>query len=96
LIAKLLTWRHTSCFSVHNGVRLARNDEAGQAALAEYIIRNLFAVSKTTCNPASGMVICISEPIQRTSKGGRKNCEIFAATDWIFGFGFEVDKPIGR
>jgi len=30
LIARLLTWRHNSGFSVHNGVRLARDDETGR------------------------------------------------------------------
>ena len=36
----------------YNGVRLARDDEAGREALAQYIIRNPFAVSKITYNAA--------------------------------------------
>ncbi|MDF1614049.1 transposase [Desulfurivibrio dismutans] len=42
LIAKLLTWRHNSGFSVHNGVRLARYDEAGREALAQHIPEKSF------------------------------------------------------
>jgi hypothetical protein len=48
LIANLLTRRHNFGFSVHNGVRLARNDEDGREALAQYIIRKPFAVKKIT------------------------------------------------
>jgi len=83
LIAKLLTWRHNSGFSVHNGVRLARDDEAGREALAQYIIRNPFAVSKITYNPASGMVIYKSKPTPSRSKGGRRNFQVFSATEFI-------------
>ena len=82
LIAKLLTWRHNSGFSVHNGGRLARDDEAGREALAQYIIRNPFAVSKITYNPASGMVIYKSKPTPSRSKGGRRNFQVFSATEF--------------
>ena len=37
LIEKLMAWKHNSGFSVHNGVRLARDDEAGRESLAQYI-----------------------------------------------------------
>ncbi len=83
LIARLLTWRHNSGFSVHNGVRLARDDEGGREALAQYIIRNPFAVSKITYNPASGMVIYKSKPTPSRSKGGRRNFQVFSATEFI-------------
>jgi len=32
-IRKIMSWRHTSGFSVHNGTRLARDDEAGRRFL---------------------------------------------------------------
>jgi len=83
LIAKLLAWRHNSGFPVHNGVRLARDDEAGREALAQYIIRNPFALGKITCNPASGMVICKSKPAPGKSHGGRRNFQVFSATGFI-------------
>ncbi len=35
-------------FSVHNRVRVARDDEQGREALAQYIIRNTFSVEKLT------------------------------------------------
>ncbi len=57
LIAKLLTWKHNSGFSVHNGVRLARDDENGRESLAQYIIRNPFSIKKVTYNAATGTVI---------------------------------------
>ncbi|MDF1615605.1 transposase [Desulfurivibrio dismutans] len=82
LIANLLTWRHNSGFSVHNGGRLARDDEAGREALAQYIIRNPFAVSKITYNPVSGMVINKSKPTPSGSKGGRRNFQVFSATEF--------------
>ena len=67
----------------YNGVRLARDDEAGREALAQYIIRNPFAVSKITYNPASGMVIYKSKPTPSRSKGGRRNFQVFSATEFI-------------
>jgi hypothetical protein len=77
LIAKLLTWKHNSGFSVHNGVRLARDDENGRESLAQYIIRNPFSVKKITYNAASGTVIYKSKTSPRKSKGGRKNFQVF-------------------
>ncbi len=48
LIAHLMKWRHTSGFSVHNGVRLARDDQRGQAAVARDILRNPCSPGKIT------------------------------------------------
>ena len=42
-----MSWRHSG-FSVHNRVRVARDDEQGREALAQYIIRNTFSVEKLT------------------------------------------------
>lgn len=39
-IRMIMQWRHTSGFSVHNQVRLARADAKWQESLAQYIIRN--------------------------------------------------------
>jgi hypothetical protein len=41
-MAKLMDWRHTSGFSVYNGLRIAPDDVDGQEALAQYIIRSPF------------------------------------------------------
>jgi hypothetical protein len=91
----LLTWRYNSGFSVHNGVRLARDDKAGRKALAQYIIRNPFAVSTISYNPASGMVIYKSKPTPRRSSrvknfpnswpqdSLRPNAGFYAGTDGI-------------
>jgi hypothetical protein len=64
LVAKILTWKHNSGFSVHNGARLARDDENGRESLAQYIIRNPFSVKKVTYNAASGTVIYKSKTTQ--------------------------------
>ena len=45
LINRLMSWRHSG-FSVHNGVRVRRDDDGGMEALAQYIIRNTFSVEK--------------------------------------------------
>ena len=49
--------RHTSGFSVHNGVRIARDDEDGKEGLAQYIIRNPFSEAKLTYKEETSMVI---------------------------------------
>ena len=67
LIEMLLTWKHNSGFSVHNGLRLARDDEAGSEALAQYIIRNPFSIKKITYNNATGTVIYKSRKTPRKS-----------------------------
>jgi hypothetical protein len=46
LIRKIMRWRHTSGFAVHNGVQLAQDDAEGAEALAQYIIRNPFSLKK--------------------------------------------------
>lgn len=46
-----------SGFSVHNGVRIARDDEEGKEGVAHYIIRNHFSEAKLTYREDTGMVI---------------------------------------
>ena len=45
LINKRKGWKHSG-FSVHNGVKVARDDEKGREALAQYIIRNTFSLER--------------------------------------------------
>ncbi|MCP4262334.1 MAG: hypothetical protein GY774_33265, partial [Planctomycetes bacterium] len=47
LINNLMSWRHSG-FSVHNGVRIARDDEEGRDKRGQYIIRNTFSEEKLT------------------------------------------------
>ncbi len=61
LINRLMSWRHSG-FSVHNGVRVARDDEQGREALAQYIIRNTFSVEKLTYINETATVIYRSKP----------------------------------
>jgi len=37
VIHKLMSWRHSS-FSVHDGVRVARDDEKRRESLAQYLL----------------------------------------------------------
>ena len=45
LINNLMSWKHTG-FSVHNGVRIAKDDDVGKENVAQYIIRNTFSLKK--------------------------------------------------
>jgi len=56
IIKNLMDWRHSG-FSVHNKARIARDDEKGRVALAQYIIRNTFSLEKLTYNQEAGTVI---------------------------------------
>jgi hypothetical protein len=80
LIAKILRWRHTSGFSVHNGEQLARDDAEGREALAQYIIRNQFSLEKVRYKEEVGTVIYRSK---MTHGKNRSNFKIFGAEDFI-------------
>ena len=67
LINKLMSWRHSG-FSVHNGVRVARDDEKGREALSQYIIRNTFSLEKMSYIEETDTVIYHS----RMSRGKNK------------------------
>jgi hypothetical protein len=83
LIANLMKWRHTSGFSVHNGVRLARDDQKGQTAVAQYILRNPFAQGKITFNDSTAMVIYKSKMTHGKAEGGKRNFAVYPACDFI-------------
>ncbi|MCK5437714.1 MAG: transposase, partial [Desulfobulbaceae bacterium] len=57
LIKNIMGWRHMSGFSVHNGVRIGRDDEDGKEGVAQYIIRNPFPEAKLTYREDTGMVV---------------------------------------
>lgn len=82
-VAMIMKWRHTSGFSVDNGVRIARDDHKGQTAVAQYILRNPFSVSKIKYTAHTGMVIYKSKMTHRKIKGGKKNFGIFTAEEFI-------------
>lgn len=79
IIKKLMDWRHSG-FSVHNKARIARDDEKGRVALAQYIIRNSFSLEKLTYNQEAGTVIYRSKMSQGKSK---KNFQIYTAEKFI-------------
>ena len=57
LIKNIMGWRHTSSFSVHNRLRISRDDEDGKEGVAQYIIRNPFSEAKLTYREDTGMVV---------------------------------------
>lgn len=79
-IDMIMKWRHTSGFSVHNGVRIKRDDEKGMTALAQYIIRSPFSLAKLSYNVDSGMIVYHS----RMSHGrNKKNFKVKTAAEFI-------------
>lgn len=79
VIYKLMPWRYPG-FSVHNGVRVARDDEKGMDFLAQYIIRNTFSLEKITYHDETGTFIYRS----LTSCGkNKKNFQIYTAEEFI-------------
>ena len=65
---------------MHNGVRLARHDEAGKESLSHYIIRNPFSLDKVSYIEKSGMVIYRS---RMTHGKNKKNYKLFSAIEFI-------------
>jgi hypothetical protein len=80
LINKLMSWRHSG-FSVHNGVRVRRDDDGGREALAEYIIRNTFSVEKLTYIDETGTVIYRSKMTH--GNNNKKNFELYTAEEFL-------------
>ena len=68
-INKLMGWRHSG-FSVHNGARIARDDEKGKEAISQYIIRNTFSLEKLTYNEETNTVIYQSKMTPGKNKKG--------------------------
>ncbi len=79
-IAMVVTWRHTSGFSVDNSVCIARNDEAGITSLAQYIIRSPFSTKKISYNDDTGMVVYRSK---MTHGKNKKNFSISTAEEFL-------------
>jgi len=79
IIKNLMDWRHSG-FSVHNKARIARDDEKGRVALAQYIIRNTFSLEKLTYNQEAGTVIYRSKMSRGKSK---KNFQMYTAEEFI-------------
>jgi len=80
LINKLMGWRHSG-FSVHNGVRVRRNDDGEGRPLAQYIIRNTFSVEKLTYINETGTVIYRSK--MSHGNNNKKNFEVYTAEEFI-------------
>ena len=79
IIKKLMDWRHSG-FRVHNKARIARDDEKGRVALAQYIILNRFSLEKLAYNQEADTVIYRSKMSQGKNK---KNFQIYTAEEFI-------------
>ncbi len=80
LINRLMSWRHSG-FSVHNGVRVRRDDDGGREALAQYIIRNTFPVDKLTYIKETATVIYRSKMTH--GNNNKKNFEVYTPEEFI-------------
>jgi len=74
-----MSWKHTG-FSVHNGVRIAKDDDVGKENVAQYIIRNTFSLKKLTYIEQTGIVIYHSK---MTHGKNKKNFVVYEAEDFI-------------
>jgi len=80
LINRLMSSRHSG-FSVHNGVRVRRDDDEGREALAQYIIRNTFSVEKLTYINETATVSYRSK--MSHGNNSKKNLEVYTAEKFI-------------
>jgi hypothetical protein len=74
-----MNWRHSG-FSVYAENLIARDDKAGQEALAQYIMRNAFAEEKIRYIEDSGQVLYRSD---MTHGKNKKNFELLPAGQFI-------------
>ncbi len=74
-----MSWRHSG-FSVHNEVRIARDDEQGREKIGQYIIRNTFSEEKVRYNEDNGSVIYQSG---MTHGKNKKNFEVYTVEEFI-------------
>lgn len=71
----------TSSFSVHNGVRVIRDDEKGREALAQYITYPQYiSLEKITDHDETGTIIYHSK---MTSGKKKRNFQIYTAAEFI-------------
>ncbi len=78
IINNLMNWRHSG-FSIHNGIRLARDNKKGRENLGQYIIRNTFSVEKIKYIEKTSTVIYHS----KMNHGKNKNFEVYKAEEFI-------------
>lgn len=56
LVSAMLGWRHSG-YSVHNAVRVRRDDAPGRMKLAQYMLRAPFSLEKMSYIPETGTVM---------------------------------------
>ena len=79
LINRLMSWRHSG-FSVHNEVRVRRDDGGGREALS-ILVRNTFSVEKLTYIEETATVIYRSKMAH--GNNSKKNFEVYRAEEFI-------------
>ncbi|MCP4340650.1 MAG: hypothetical protein GY799_17640 [Desulfobulbaceae bacterium] len=79
-IKMIMSWRHTSGFSVHNKVRIKLGDEKGIENLSQYIIRNAFSLAKLQYDEGASSAIYVSKMSHGKNK---KNFQIFSPFEFI-------------
>ncbi len=81
LIRKLSQWKHSG-FSVHNGVRIEKDNKKGREALSQYISRNVFNQERVTCLENANKVIYRSK-LQKEKDKGKNNYKVYDTEEFI-------------
>lgn len=80
LANRLMGWRHSG-FSVHNRVRVRRDDDGGREDMTQYIIRNTFSVEKLTYIKETATVIYRSKMTHGNTN--KKNFQVYTPAEFI-------------
>jgi hypothetical protein len=80
LIRKISGWKHSG-FSVHNGVRIEKDNKKGREALAQYIARNAFCQERVTCLDSDKIIY--RSKLQKEKDKGKTNFRIYDAEEFI-------------
>ncbi len=79
LCTRILAWRHSAGFSVHNRVRVAANERESGMKLAGYTIRAPLSLAKMTYDGATGTVFYRS----KMHLGLKRNFQVMPGAEWL-------------
>ena len=80
LINKLSQWKHSG-FSVHNGVRIEKDNNKAREALSQYIARNAFSQERVTFLNSSKIIY--RSKLQKEKDKGKNNFKVFNTQEFI-------------
>ncbi|MBT4287273.1 MAG: hypothetical protein HOD92_08020, partial [Deltaproteobacteria bacterium] len=77
---KLSQWKHSG-FSVHNGVRIEKDNNKAREALSQYIARNAFSQERVTFLNSSKIIY--RSKLQKEKDKGKNNFKVFNTQEFI-------------